>query len=185
MSTRRIVLIVLGILILIVGGYILYIMMTTRSHSPADVAEYHGNGLDIRIEYCRPYKKGRLIFGEASEEALQPYGKYWRLGANEATKLTVGTPVTFGNQKLEAGSYALYAFPNQDHWVIGINSEADRWGARPPDFDKDVGRIKVPVNLQSDAREQFTITIESDPAGATIKMGWDQHQVEVPVKVIQ
>jgi len=36
-----------------------------------------------RVVYSRPQMKGRTIFGD-----LVPFGKEWRLGANEATTMT-------------------------------------------------------------------------------------------------
>ena len=44
-----------------------------------------------RVIYSRPQKKGRDIFGD-----LVPYGEVWRTGANEATELTIYTPLKFG-----------------------------------------------------------------------------------------
>lgn len=182
MSTRKKVFLTLGALVLIVVGYVVYIMLTTRSHSPAAVAEYQQNALDLSIEYCQPYKKERLIFGTAEEGALLPHGKYWRLGANEATKLTTGSAVNFGGQLLEAGSYSLYAFPDADHWVIGINSVSDRWGATAPDFSKDLGRVKIPVITTDEPLEQFTINITSQGSDdAVVIMQWDRTKVEIPV----
>ena len=74
--------IIIGVTIVYYG----YGLATTKSHSPAAKASYLNNGLNITINYYQPFKKGRVIFGKASEKALQPYGKYWRVGANEATK---------------------------------------------------------------------------------------------------
>ena len=182
MSTRRIVFITLAALVLAVVAFFAYIMLTTRSHSPAAVAQYQQNDMDLQIDYCRPYKKGRVIFGTSADDALLPHGQYWRLGANEATKLTLNTPVSFGGQSLAAGSYSLYAFPNEDNWVIGINSEADRWGAFEPDFSKDVGRVKVPVIQTDESLEQFTISIESRGQEAALIMHWDKTKVEVPLQ---
>ena len=87
---------------------------------------------------------------------------YLNLGALPPVdpKLTLDASVDFGGQLLTKGSYSLYAFPEEEHWVIGVNSEADRSGASPPDFSKDVGRIKVPVIEKSEPMEQFTISIE-------------------------
>ena len=181
MSTRRIVFITLAALVLAVVVFFAYLMLTTRKHSPAAVVEYQQNGFDMQIDYCRPYKKGRVIFGTNEEGALLPHGQYWRLGANEATKLTLNTPISFGGKSLATGSYSLYAFPNEDHWVIGINSEADRWGAFEPDFSKDLGRVKVAVTPTDESLEQFTITIESRDQDAAVVMHWDKTKVEVPV----
>lgn len=81
------------IIILVIAYYSYVFFYATRQHSPEDTAIYQKADLDITLQYSRPYKKGRVIFAQ-SDEALQPYGKYWRLGANQATKLTVNRPVS-------------------------------------------------------------------------------------------
>jgi hypothetical protein len=42
-------------------------------------------GIKLKVSYSSPSKKGRLIFGREQDNALLPYGKVWRTGANEAT----------------------------------------------------------------------------------------------------
>ena len=74
----------IGALVLLFGRYAFYGILRAPA-SPPDTAEYSNQGLEISIDYSRPYKKGRLIFGEEADEALQPFGQYWRLGANAAS----------------------------------------------------------------------------------------------------
>ena len=64
----RKILIVIGIVILAFGGYIGYIMATTKNHSPGDVAQFSKGEYFLAVKYSRPYKKGRLIFGNEEEE---------------------------------------------------------------------------------------------------------------------
>jgi len=173
-----------GAVILIVIGYVAYVMTSTKSHSPAAIEAFELNGMSLEIKYCRPFKKERLIFGSVEDGALLPHGKYWRLGANEATKLTINKDIQFGDEVLEKGSYSVYAFPEADHWVIGVNSEADRWGATPPDFSKDIIRIKVPVITVSDSQEQFGISLKEEGGNPAMIMQWDQTQVRVPIKPV-
>jgi len=182
MSIRKKVFLALAALVVVGLGFVGYIMLTTRSHSPAAEVSYSENGMDLRINYCQPFKKERLIFGNAEQDALLPYGAYWRLGANEATKLTLNSRVNFGGQNLDPGAYALYAFPHEDHWVVGINNKADRWGATPPNFGNDVGRVKAAVIETNESLEQFTISIESRGSQAVVIMQWDQTRVEIPVQ---
>ena len=70
----------------------------------------------IDIEYSRPSMKGREIFG-----ALVPYGNVWRTGANSATKITFGEPVSFGGVMVKEGSYSLYTIPGERAWTIILN----------------------------------------------------------------
>ncbi len=181
MNLSKKVVMAAGILLLAIVGYVGYYLLTPPLSPPGE-AQYDQAGVSLKIEYSRPYKKDRLIFGTADEGALLPYGKYWRLGANDATKLILDTDVDFGGQPLKAGSYSLYAFPEQEHWIIGINSEANRSGGSPPDFSRDIGRIKIPVITTSVSQEQFTISIEEKGAQALVVMHWDTTRIEIPVK---
>lgn len=184
MSVRKKIFLGIGSLLLIVVVYIGFTMLTTTSLSPFAVETYQGNDISMKIEYCRPYKKERLLFGSAEDDALQPHGQYWRLGANKATKLTLDTDIKFGGELLTKGSYSLYAFPNEDHWVIGINTESDRSGGSPPDFSKDVARIKVPVIHDVTSLEQFTISMQEEGGHMVLVMQWDKTQVHIPVESI-
>ena len=60
-------------------------------------------GKKITIEYGRPYKKGRKIFG-----GLEPLGKVWRTGADEATTLTTEADLMVGGIHVPAGVYGLF-----------------------------------------------------------------------------
>ncbi len=62
-----------------------YLNYRNRTLSPPGKTELTVNGLTVSIPYSRPSVRGRLIFGTEEQKALQPYGKYWRLGANEST----------------------------------------------------------------------------------------------------
>ena len=182
MSTKRIILFsILGIFLILIG-YVAYTLLTTKSHSPADVAKYDNNGLSIQVEYCRPFKKGRLIFGPEEDGALQPYGKYWRVGANEATKIIVNKPINIGGNELAAGEYSIYAFPGQSEWEIGIHPEWDRWGAFEPDYANELFRFKVPASNDMIETEQFTITFEEgDQVETNMVLRWDKTLVAIPI----
>jgi hypothetical protein len=68
---------------------------------------------DVTINYHRPLVKGRQIWG-----GLVPYGKVWRVGANENTTFEVSDPVTIEGQPLPKGVYGLHAIPSADTWTI-------------------------------------------------------------------
>jgi hypothetical protein len=118
---RKKIFIVIGILLLAYAAYFVYGILTTRSHSPSETKSISHQGLDVKVVYCRPYKKERLIFGEEKDKALVPYGKYWRLGANEATEITFSKDVTFGDIPVKrlvlsdvcCDSAGVWTFPQQ------------------------------------------------------------------------
>jgi hypothetical protein len=156
----------------------------TKKHSPAATATYTDADLNIKIDYCRPYAKGRIIFGDEAAEALQPYGEYWRLGANEATTFESNTALMFNDKKLEAGKYSLYAYPGHGVWTICVNSDWDRWGAQEADKTKDVLRTEVPAINDASFQEQFEIKLSKVDSNNSIIMNlhWDKTSVDVPLK---
>ncbi len=95
------------ILISVVLGYFYYALIINPK-SPQGTAVFDKDGLKMEITYYRPYKKGRLIFGDETQGALLPYGKYWYLGANLVTEIEVNQVITFGGVDLEAGNYRFY-----------------------------------------------------------------------------
>ncbi len=173
----------IGIAILF-GLFILfevYQFATTRSHSPELTETFKSNNVEISVTYCRPYKKGRLIFGPENEDALVPYGKYWRLGANDATEITFSEDIMFGHESVKAGSYRMYAVPNADAWEVSLNSELGEFGYFEPDYNLDVAKIKASVEEKPDITEQFTIKFEEHQDKVMMYFLWDQTKVEIPI----
>jgi hypothetical protein len=136
----------------------------------------------MKVVYCRPSKKGRVIFGDAKDGALQPYGKYWRLGANEATEITFSKNVNFAGQPVNAGTYTMYAVPGPSTWQVALNSDIQKWGYSEPDYSKDVIKVEVPVETAPDM-EQFTITFDSDSTAAKMNFAWATALVKVPITI--
>ena len=100
----KIILIVAAVLVVAFFGFKSF----TKSKSPAETAKFDQNGLTVQVDYCRPYKKGREIFGK-----LLPYGQVWRTGANEATIFDVKQTIKVGDKTLKAGKYTLWT---HDGW---------------------------------------------------------------------
>jgi hypothetical protein len=172
---------ILGI-VLIAIGFVAYTMLTTRSHSPAAQMEFKDGDFELTINYCRPFKKDRLIFGDKSEDALVPFGEYWRTGANEATEIEFNRDIQFNGKRLNAGRYSLYTFPGKDIWIVGINSDKDKWGYGEPDYDQDVLRTEIPVHKKTQITEQFTISGEKQGKNTMdVVLSWDQTQIIIPI----
>lgn len=172
----------LGIILLLFIIYAVYALFIATPASPPDTVEYSNNGLEITVDYSRPYKKGRLIFGDEADGALQPFGKYWRLGANAATEITVNQDVLFGGNPLNAGTYRMYAIPGAKAFKVIINSETGVFfGAVEPDPELDLFTVDAPVTMQDQVTEQFTISIKDAPQGADIEFVWDQFKFTIPV----
>ena len=139
--------------------------------SPHDTVSSKG----ITVTYGRPYKKGREIFGK-----LEPFGKVYRLGADEATQITFASDYSFGGKVVKAGTYTLFAIPNQKTWTLILNAQLGQWGAFKYDQykDKDVLRVDLPVNTLPATVEQLTIRVTAE----SMIIEWDKTQVVVPVR---
>lgn len=149
--------------------------------SPRDMATYSGNGLEIKVDYSRPYKKGRLIFGDVDEKPLLPYGQYWRLGANASTDITFSKNVLFGGKSVPAGTYRMYGVPGPNSFQISLNSEAGVSSAHnEPDYSKDVTKIEIPVQRAQET-EQLTIEFIDDASAVNMDIRWDNTLVRVPI----
>jgi Protein of unknown function (DUF2911) len=176
------ILIGLGVILLAIVGFFGYGILFPKS--PAKTTTFSDNGLDIKVVYSQPYKKGRLIFGEEKDKALQPYGKYWRLGANAATEITFSKDVNFAGKPIKAGSYRMYAVPGPSSFQICLNSELGVFlAAGEPDYSKDILKAVLPVSVAPAETEQFTINFSSDSSGVKMDFVWDKVLVSVPISI--
>ena len=178
----KVVLVLFFSLLVILISAAAFFRLQTKGHSPMDTVTFSQNGLDVEVVYYRPYKKGRLIFGLEEDGALQPFGVYWRLGANDATTIELKTDVSFAGQPLKAGKYSLYAFPGKNSWQIGVNSKSNRWGVSEPDHDDDVLMVEVPVFYSDEIIEQFKISFEASERGAEMVLKWENSIVRIPIE---
>ncbi|MBP9926372.1 MAG: DUF2911 domain-containing protein [Cyclobacteriaceae bacterium] len=178
-------LLTLGLVLVIILSALMYFRMVyTKKPSPAGIAKFESGKTRILIEYYRPFKKGRVIFGE-----LVPYGKVWRTGANEATLFETNKDLAFGNQTLKAGEYSVFTIPGEKVWSVIFNSETGQWGIgfngeanRNPSKDK-LTVEAIPSNLQEKVIEQFTIALEKSGEDMELIFMWDKTLVSVPFTV--
>ncbi len=144
--------------------------------SPMAVATMKKGDAYVKVVYSQPHLKNRKMIGEK-----EPYGKVWRLGANEATEITLTEDITIGDTQLEAGTYSMFAIPEEGNWTIVFNSGLGQWGAYSYDESKDVARVEVPVKKAEKTFEAFTIWFSAD--GSSMNMAWGDTQVNVPIQV--
>ncbi|MEM9918307.1 MAG: DUF2911 domain-containing protein [Bacteroidota bacterium] len=159
--------------------------------SPMDAATYPRNAawrnylsgddkntpMKIRVHYSRPNMKGRVIFGD-----LVPFGKEWRLGANEATEVYFGVPVEIGGTMINPGYYTMFADVYPTQWVLKISSERHIAGGQNRDISMDVASVSLPVVHTAESREAFTIGFqEVDDNHCNMIMGWDRSEVSMPI----
>ncbi len=151
--------------------------------SPADtVRGTVDKDVSITIAYSQPSLKGRKI-GNAD---FVPYGKVWRLGANEATTIEFGWPAIIEGKTLPKGKYGLYAIPGEKEWVLIFNSV---WKVSGLDYTNneaagsktDVLRIAVKPEKAKEFTEKLKFVIESSGGPGNVYFVWGD--VKVPFGV--
>lgn len=155
----------------------------TKKASPEEVVTHSVEDLDMEVFYCRPSKKGRVIFGE-----LVPYGVTWRTGANEPTTFTTSKEISFGGEDLAAGTYSLWTVPGESSWEVVLNSGEYSWGvgwgakaSREAEFD--VLSVNAAVESLPSVTEMLTISFADQDTinKSQLMISWDQTRVSVPI----
>jgi hypothetical protein len=129
----------------------------------------------MRVEYGRPFAKGRKVFG-----GLVPYGKVWRTGANAATTMTTDVDVTLGSVGIPKGTYTLYTVPGEKEWLLIVNRQTGQWGT---EYDPKLDLVRIPAkpHSRSDHLEAMTISfLPADAFKGTLRISWEKRIVSVP-----
>lgn len=147
--------------------------------SPRDTARANLQGVDVWIDYSRPLKRGREIFGN-----IVPWNAVWRTGANAATQLSAAGDIVIGDggaaQVVRAGKYTLWTLPTPTGWKVIINKQTGQWGTEyNPELD--LIRIDAKVETLATPVEQLTISFEPANKGSILAITWDRTRVFVPV----
>lgn len=176
----------LVILILVAVGLFLYsyfIEDVFSKSSPKAIAKFEQNDTKLEVQYSRPSKKGRAIFG-----ALVPYNMVWRTGANEATTFTTNKNLIVDGVSVPKGEYTLWTIPNDTLWKVYFNTHQYKWGVdeqmrpmREPKYD--LVEIDVPVLHTDHTIEQFTIGFANITDSLKMTMSWDETKIEIPLEI--
>ncbi|MGI9547646.1 MAG: DUF2911 domain-containing protein [Flavobacteriaceae bacterium] len=149
--------------------------------SPLAVVEQQIGLTNIKVVYSRPGVRGRTIMGD-----LVPYGRIWRVGANESTKFTTDAPLTIKGNLLLPGTYALYAFPKKDSWEIAFHRNTTHWGDGRDAYNpqEDVFRIHVVPQLLPALQENFMISFDGiNHNSMDMNMAWELTKITIPLEV--
>ncbi len=123
----------------------------------------------ITVAYHRPAKKNRAVFG-----SLVPYGKIWRLGANESTEILLNEKAKIGDKIVNPGNYGLYAEVNKNEWTLIFSKDIPSWGPENRDDSKDIVKVKIPSYREAEVVEYLSIVFEEkDYNKADMIIAWD------------
>jgi hypothetical protein len=145
--------------------------------SPRDTVNASIGGATLWVDYGRPAKRGRVVFG-----GVVPWGEVWRTGANAATQFKTDKALAFGGTVVPAGMYTLWTVPTQTGWTLVINSETGQWGTEHH-ADKDLYRIPLTMGQTGAPVERFTISLNPDGAGGQLRLEWDRTSVSAAFTV--
>ena len=149
---------------------------------------------EIEVEYSRPSKRGRDIFGN-----VVPYGKIWRTGADNCTKISFSTDVVFNSNTsidgvkisktkiIKSGKYSIFSIPNKESWDVILYSDTDLWGV-PRDWDENKivfkSNYQINKSANSSVKEMFTISFDNVTNNdVDMIFSWDDVSVTVNIVV--
>lgn len=130
-------------------------------------------GARLMVDYGRPSRRGRPIFGN-----VVPWNQIWRTGANLATHFSTDRALEFDGLVVPAGSYTVQTIPTPGAWTLLISSETGQWGSAALDPAKIVARIPMRVTRSQDVLETFTISLPERGSGGAIRLAWDTTSAE-------
>jgi len=146
--------------------------------SPRDTVRATIGNAHLVVDYGRPHKRGREIFG-----TVVPWNQVWRTGANAATGFTTDADIKVGGTTIPKGSYTIWTLPSPSGAKLIVNSQTGQWGTEY-DSTKDLARLDLTSGPLAQPVEVFTIGIDSqsDRAGV-LKLQWDRTQYSLPFSV--
>jgi hypothetical protein len=123
-----------------------------------------------------PWGMANLGFGTCKECP-------WRVGANENTTFTTSNDIQVNGSTLPAGTYALFAIPQQDEWTWIFSKNHTSWGSFFYDPSEDALRVKAKPE-KAEYREVLTFDFtERKNDHATVAMKWEELAVPIDITV--
>jgi hypothetical protein len=152
----------------------------TPQASPRAIVSQMVGLTEVELNYSRPGAKGRPVFGN-----LVPFGKLWRMGANENTTISFSDDVIIDGKTLKKGKYALYSVPRIESWDIIFYTSTDNWGL-PQEFDETKVALRTTVKEEALSKpvESLTINISDlDTSSAFLEIFWENSSVALKFEV--
>jgi hypothetical protein len=145
--------------------------------SPRDTVRVQIGSAHLMVDYGRPHKRGRVIFG-----GVVPWNQVWRTGANAATQLSTDVALAVGGRTIPAGRYSVWSIPAPQGATLIINRRTGLWGTEY-DASQDVARLHLTRESLPEPVDQFTIAIEPADSGGVLRLNWDATSYLVPFTI--
>jgi DUF2911 family protein len=144
--------------------------------SPRDTVRATLGGSALWVDYSRPQKRGRTIFGN-----VVPWNQVWRTGANAATQFHTDVELVIGNATVPAGTYTLWTLPTPRGWKLIINKQIGQWGTEYH-MEQDLARVDLRTQRLREPVEQFAIALEAQGDRGTLRISWDDVEASIAVR---
>jgi hypothetical protein len=142
--------------------------------SPRDTARATLDGAELSVEYSRPAKRGRVVWGE-----VVPWDTVWRLGADFATHFTTSRELRIGETEVPAGTYTLWMLPSSRGTALLIINTQTRIFGTAYNPTHDFARIPMTKSVASPVADRLTIAVDR----GALWVRWDDVAWSVPVVV--
>lgn len=146
--------------------------------SPSATVKQRVGLTDVEITYSRPGVKDRVIFGD-----LVPYNELWRTGANKVSAISFSTDVTIMNNKLPAGTYAIFTIPGESEWTFIFNSNTEQWGTYAHKDEEDVFKVRINPESSEPTESMMFYFDDIRDESATINLQWATTRISIPFTV--
>jgi hypothetical protein len=150
----------------------------------------------IEINYGRPIKRGRDLFGPADyAEALNDGAPVWRAGANVSTRLVTEVTMVLGGKTVAPGEYTMFIDLGQEAWTLIVsawraqmtydtNNKTALFGAYDYTKDKDVVRVPMKRETLPHSFDQLSWEfVDVSATGGSIAILWDKQMASAPFTV--
>ena len=158
-----------------------------------DQRQGYVGGKWIEVQYGRPIKRGRNLFGPTDyADALKDGAPVWRAGANVSTRLVTEMPLAIGGKTLPPGTYTMFIDLKGNAWTLIVSTwpaqttydERNKqalWGAYDYTPDRDVVRVPMKVDALPYAYDQLSWEfLDMTDAGGRLAIFWDRKMASVP-----
>lgn len=135
--------------------------------SPHEIHAFDVGGAHFVVNYGRPSKRGRTIWG-----GLVPWGRWWMPGADQATILTTSKPIAFTGLEVPAGDHTLYMLMAEERTDLVVNNQVGQFHTHY-DPSQNLGKVEMTMTRVAPPVEQMTFTVESTAMGGRLTLSWD------------
>ncbi len=171
---------------------------TTQIGGSYDANGAYQGGFWIVVDYGRPILRGREnMFGSGATygDGFLLGAPNWRIGANLSTRFHAGTDLMFGDQRLPAGEYSIFADLAEGEWELifstwGVkqtfqeNNPNALWGSYGYTNERDVLRTTMDVQAIPRSADQLIVTFtDMSQEGGDFTVWFDDQMASVPFTI--